>query len=79
MNIHPASDESQDLRSRPLATCDSLMDTIDMISDSSPTKTGHRTMIRHIEYRLISIGMSVIAYVLERAVLRSIQRSETRP
>ncbi|MDC8450280.1 MAG: hypothetical protein LV473_18270 [Nitrospira sp.] len=74
MNFEASSDESQDLRSQPLATCDSLMDTIDMTSGSSPTKTGRRTMIRHIEYGLISIGMSVIAYLLERAVLRSIKR-----
>ncbi|MDF0676670.1 MAG: hypothetical protein P0120_20395 [Nitrospira sp.] len=45
-----------------------------MIESPSSTKTGHRTIVRHIEYRLVCIGMSVIAYLLERAVLRSIKR-----
>lgn len=60
-----------------IAAGDTLIDNIPMTNGSSPSKTGHRTIIRHIEHRLISIGMSVIAYVLERAVLRSIRRDKT--
>nr|WP_140393746.1 hypothetical protein [Nitrospira cf. moscoviensis SBR1015] len=60
-----------------LAAGDTLIDNIAMANGSSPTKTGHRTIIRHIEHRVISIGMSVIAYLLERAVLRSIGRDKT--
>jgi hypothetical protein len=54
-----------------------LIDNIAMTNGASPAKTGHPTIIRHIEHRLISIGMSVIAYLLERAVLRSIRRGKT--
>lgn len=61
-----------------LAAGDTLVDNTAMINGSSPTKTGHRTLIRHIEHRLISIGMSVIAYLLERALLRSITRDKTQ-
>lgn len=60
-----------------LAAGDMLIDNIAMTNGASPAKTGHRTIIRHIEHRLISIGMSVIAYLLERAVLRSIKRGKT--
>lgn len=59
-----------------LAAGDTLIDNIAMPNGASPTTVGHRTIIRHIEYRLISIGMSVIAYLLERAVLRSIRRDK---
>lgn len=60
-----------------IAAGDTLIDNIAMINGSSPTKTAHRTIVRQIEHRLISIGMSVIAYLLERAVLRSIRRDRT--
>jgi L-aminopeptidase/D-esterase-like protein len=60
-----------------IAASDTLIDNIAMTNGSSPTKTGHRTIIRHIEHRLISIVMSVIAYLLEKAVLRSIRRDKT--
>lgn len=62
-----------------IAAGNTLIDNIDMTNGSFPSKTGHRTIIRHIEHRLISIGMSVIAYLLERAVLRSIRRDKTEP
>ncbi|MDF0665382.1 MAG: hypothetical protein P0119_04810 [Nitrospira sp.] len=52
---------------------------IAMTDSSSAIKTGHRSIVRHIEYRLVCIGMSVIAYLLERAVLRSIKRGTTGP
>lgn len=77
MNIQAASHESRHMGSRPLAARDRLRDTIAMINSPSVTKTGQRSMIRQLEYRLISIGMSVIAYLLERAVLRSIKRGAT--
>jgi hypothetical protein len=60
-----------------IAASDTLIDNTAMTNDASPAKTGHPTIIRHIEHRLISIGMSVIAYLLERAVLRSIRRGKT--
>jgi len=62
-----------------IAAGSTLIDNIAMTNGSSPSKTGHRTIIGHIEHRLISIGMSVIAYLLERAVLRSIRRGKAEP
>jgi len=50
-----------------------------MTDGSSATRLGYRTIIQQIEYRLISLGMSVIAYLLERAVLRSIKNGEAKP
>ncbi|TKB69305.1 MAG: hypothetical protein E8D52_10115 [Nitrospira sp.] len=61
-----------------LAAGDTLSDNIAMANGASPAKTAHRSIIRHIEHRLISIGMSVVAYVLERAVLRSIRSDKTK-
>lgn len=65
---------TRDTSSRPLAADGALVDNIPMTDGSSATKTGHRSIVRHIEYQLVCIGMSVIAYLLERAVLRSIKR-----
>ncbi|MDF0650371.1 MAG: hypothetical protein P0121_02735 [Nitrospira sp.] len=45
-----------------------------VMTDGSTTKIVHWSIVRQIEYRLVCIGMSVIAYLLERAVLRSIKR-----
>jgi hypothetical protein len=52
---------------------------IAMVDSSSGTKPGHRSIVRHIEYRFLCIGMSVIAYLLERVILRSIKNNEAKP
>ncbi len=62
-----------------LAARDTLIDNTSMTDGSSATRLGYRTIIQQIEYRLISLGMSVIAYLLERAVLRSIKNGEAKP
>jgi len=50
-----------------------------MVDNLSATKIGGYSFLHRIERGLIGIGMSVIAYLLERAILRSIKREETRP
>lgn len=48
-----------------------------MPHDVSAMKPAPRSLIRRIEYRLISLVMAAVAFLLERAVLRSITRSKT--
>jgi len=50
-----------------------------MVDNPSEMKIGRHSFLHHIERGLIGIGMSVIAYLLERAILRSIKREKTRP
>ncbi len=38
-----------------------------------------RSLIRKIERRLLGMVMVIIAYLLEKAVLRSIKRSSAKP
>lgn len=70
---------SQDMEQLLLAASNGLIHDARMTTDASATNTRHRPFVRRIEYRLISIGMSVIAYLLERAVLRSVKRGATKP
>ena len=78
MNFHAGIGEARDTGSLLLAVSDALIDNMSMIKGPSATEIRHRPFIRQIEYRLICIGMSVIAYLLERAILRSIKRGGTR-
>jgi len=50
-----------------------------MVDNPSAMKTNRHSFLYHIERWLIGIGMSVIAYLLEKAILRSIKREGTRP
>jgi len=43
------------------------------------TKPPHQPLVRQAEYWIISLGMSVIAYLLERVILRSIKNGEAKP
>ena len=38
-----------------------------------------RSPIRRLERWVVGIGMSVIAFVLEKLVMRSVRRGETKP
>jgi hypothetical protein len=55
-----------------LADGDALTDNDPM--KNNPTKSLYRPFKRQMEYRLISIGMSVIAHLFEKVILRSIKR-----
>jgi hypothetical protein len=60
-----------------LADGDALIDNDPM--KNNPTKSLYQPFIQRMEYRLISIGMSVIAYLFERMILRSIKRGKPGP
>lgn len=38
-----------------------------------------RSLAGQLEFRLISIGMSVFAYLLEKMILRSVKSGESKP
>jgi hypothetical protein len=42
-------------------------------------KPFHQPLVRRVEHWLISLGMAVIAYLLERVILRSIKNGEAKP
>lgn len=69
-------DEALEKGSVSLADAEAFIDNSRMIN--GPTKNLHQSLLRQIEYRLISIGMSVIAYLLERVILRTIKRGGTK-
>jgi hypothetical protein len=45
------------------------------MNNASPNTIPTKPFIRHIERRLVGLAMMIIAYLLEKAVLRSIKRS----
>jgi hypothetical protein len=52
----------------------------DALIDNNPMKNNPtKSLYQRMEYRLISIGMSVIAYLFERMILRSIKRGKPGP
>ncbi|CUQ66187.1 hypothetical protein [Candidatus Nitrospira inopinata] len=64
---------------RLLAAGNGLVDNARMTDDTSAMKPAPRSLMRRIEYRLIALVMAAIAFLLERAVLRSIERGEAEP
>jgi hypothetical protein len=46
-----------------------------MMTSASTNTTPQRPFIRHVERWLVGLAMMVMAYLLEKAVLRSIRRS----
>ncbi|MCA1958421.1 MAG: hypothetical protein LDL14_07830 [Nitrospira sp.] len=64
---------------RLLAAGNGLVDNARMTDDASAMKPAPRSLMRRIEYRLIALVMAAIAFLLERAVLRSIERGEAEP
>jgi hypothetical protein len=69
-------DEALEQGSASLADGGAFIDNNHMINGS--TENLHRSFMRQIEYRFISVGMTVIAYLLERVILRSIKRGGTK-
>ena len=56
-----------------IADGEAVIDNPPMVSNA--TKSLHHPLVRRLEHWLISLGMSVIAYLLERVILRSIKNS----
>lgn len=59
-----------------IADDEAVIDNLPMLGSS--TKSLHHPLVRGLEYWLISLGMSVIAYLLERVILRSIKNDGAR-
>jgi|GEM_PF-6027683 len=72
MNVQTRIDEALKTDDASLADGDALTDNDPM--KNNPTKSLYQPFVRQMEYRLISIGMSVIAHLFERVILRSINR-----
>jgi hypothetical protein len=50
-----------------------------MTDSASAMKPAPRSLMRRIEYRLIALVMGAIAFLLERAVLRSVTHGKAQP
>jgi hypothetical protein len=68
---YPRIKEAHEIDQFPIADDKAVIDNLPMLSDS--TKSVYHPLVRRLEHWVISLGMSVIAYLLERVILRSIQ------
>ncbi|NWF72876.1 MAG: hypothetical protein HXY51_07550 [Nitrospirae bacterium] len=50
-----------------------------MTNSASTNTTSTRPFMRRMERRLVGLAMTVMAYLMEKAMLRSIRRSGTKP
>ena len=64
-----------DYGSIPLAGNAAFLDNAPTMS----TTTKLRSFRGRLEFRMISIGMSVFAYLLEKMILRSVKSGEAKP
>ncbi|MDK2742016.1 MAG: hypothetical protein H8K03_09695 [Nitrospira sp.] len=77
MNERARTDGAHERDGFPLADDKAVVDNDCMSGDT--TKPLHQPLVRQAEYWIISLGMSVIAYLLERVILRSIKNGEAKP
>jgi len=59
----------------PLAGNATFLDNVPTMS----TTAKPRSLAGWLEFRLISIGMSMLAYLLEKMILRSVKGGEAKP
>ncbi|NGZ02721.1 MAG: hypothetical protein CV090_06690 [Nitrospira sp. WS238] len=71
MKSYPRIKETHEIDQFPIADGQAVIDNLPM--PSNLTKSASSPLIRRLEHWLISLGMSVIAYLLERVILRSIK------
>lgn len=71
MKSYPRIKDAHEIDQFPLADGEAVIDNLFMSSNS--TKSVYHALVRRLEHWLISLGMSVIAYLLERVILRSIK------
>lgn len=70
-------DETHETDQFPLAEGEAVIDNVPVTS--KVTKSLHQPLIRRVEHWFISLGMLVIAYLLERVILRSITPGKPGP
>lgn len=73
MQDHARIDEAHETDEFPIA------DSAAGIDNASVAGNAMMPLGRRVEHWLISLGMSVFAYLLERVILRSIKRGGTEP
>lgn len=73
MKGYPQIKEAHEIAQFSIEDSEAIIDNLPMLSNV--TKTLHHPLVRRLEHWLISLGMSVIAYLLERVILRSIKNS----
>jgi hypothetical protein len=71
MKSYPWIEEAHEMDQFSIADGEAVLDNLSMLSDS--TKSVYHPLVRRLEHWVISLGMSVIAYLLERVILRSIK------
>jgi hypothetical protein len=71
MKGYPRIEKAHEINQVPIAGGEAVIDNLSMPSNS--TKSVYHHLVRRLEHWLISLGMSVIAYLLERVILRSIK------
>ena len=71
MKSYPRIEEAHEIDQFPIADGEAVIDNPHMASNA--TKSLYHPLVRRLEHWLISLGMSVIAYLLERVILRSIK------
>ena len=71
MKSYPRIKEAHEIDQFSIADGEVVIDNPPMASHA--TKSLHHPLVRRLEHWLISLGMSVIAYLLERVILRSIK------
>lgn len=73
MKGYPRIEEAHEMDQFSIADGETGIDNPPMVNNV--TKFLHHPLVRRLEHWLISLGMSVIAYLLERVILRSIKNS----
>ena len=63
--------EAHEIDQFPIADSKAVIDNLPMPRNS--TESVYHPLVRRLEHWFISLGMSVIAYLLERVILRSIK------
>ncbi len=77
MNGRARIDRTHEADHFSLAESKAVVDNASMSGNA--TKPLHQPFVRRAEHWLISLGMSVIAHLLERVILQSIKNSEPKP
>ncbi len=71
MKSYRRIEEAHEMDQFSIADGEAVIDNLSMPSNS--TKSVYHPLVRRLEHWVISLGMSVIAYLLEKVILRSIK------
>ncbi|MHC9063927.1 hypothetical protein ACYX34_14730 [Nitrospira sp. CMX1] len=77
IGVYARIGESHGRNDIPIADSDALIDNAYVTNDHA--KPRHQSFTRQMEYWFLSLGMSIIAYTLEKVILRSLKNSRVKP